>query len=116
MRDGAIGDLLLGGQRSRRTCREGDIRRVRALGGGSDLDLGCYCVSALRVFGGEPQRVNAEAVYDDDGVDLRMVASLRLENGVLGQLDVGLHAHPSRRARAGGLDRARCSCPTRGSG
>ena len=69
---------------------EGDIRRVRDLGGGSYLDLGCYCTSALRLFGGEPQRVYAEAVYDDDGVDLRMVASLRLENGVLGQFDVGL--------------------------
>jgi hypothetical protein len=42
------------------------------------------------LFGGEPQRVHAEAVYDDDGVDLRMAASMRLEHDVLGQLDVGL--------------------------
>ena len=90
VRQGAIGDLLLVRAALTRDVPEGDIRRVRNLGGGSYLDLGCYCASALRLFGGDPQRVHAEAVYDDDGVDLRMVASLRLENGVLGQLDVGL--------------------------
>ena len=90
VRGGAIGDLLLVRAALTVDVPEGDIRRVKSLGGGSFLDLGCYCVSALRLFGGEPQRVHAEAVYDDDGVDLRMVASLRLGNGVLGQLDVGL--------------------------
>ena len=88
--DGAIGDLLLVRAALTVDVPEGDIRRVRGLGGGAYLDLGCYCASALRLFGGEPRRVHAEAVYDDDGVDLRMVASLQLDNGVLGQLDVGL--------------------------
>ncbi len=90
VRGGAIGDLLLVRAALTVDVPEGDIRRVWHLGGGSYLDLGCYCASALRLFGGEPQHVHAEAVYDDEGVDLRMVASLRLQNGVLGQLDVGL--------------------------
>ena len=90
VRAGAIGDLLLVRAALTVDVPEGDIRRVWHLGGGSYLDLGCYCASALRLFGGEPQHVHAEVVYDDEGVDLRMVESLRLQNGVLGQLDVGL--------------------------
>jgi D-xylose 1-dehydrogenase (NADP+, D-xylono-1,5-lactone-forming) len=31
----------------------GDIRRIGALGGCAVLDLGCYCVSANRLFGGQ---------------------------------------------------------------
>ena len=33
-----------------------DIRRNRALGGGALGDLGCYCVSGIRYFAGEPLR------------------------------------------------------------
>jgi xylose dehydrogenase (NAD/NADP) len=35
----------------------GDIRRSAALGGGAVGDQGCSCLSALRLFGGEPVRV-----------------------------------------------------------
>jgi xylose dehydrogenase (NAD/NADP) len=90
VRDGAIGDLLLVRAALTVDVPDGDIRRLRGLGGGASLDLGCYCTSALRLFGGEPRRVYAEAVHDDDGVDPRMVASMLLENGVLGQFDMGL--------------------------
>ena len=69
---------------------EGDIRRDRALGGGAYLDLGCYCVSASRLFGGNPRRLYAETVRDAGGVDLRLAATMRLENDVLAQFDVGL--------------------------
>lgn len=72
------------------TVPESDIRRNPALGGGAYLDLGCYCVSAARLFGGNPERVYAEVVRDANGVDLRLAATMRLENNVLAQLDVGL--------------------------
>jgi len=68
----------------------GDIRRDRALGGGAYLDLGCYCVSAARLFGGNPQRLYAEAVRDASGIDTRLAATMRLGHDVLAQFDVGL--------------------------
>ncbi|XVU21055.1 Gfo/Idh/MocA family protein [Actinoplanes sp. CA-054009] len=68
-----------------------DIRRSVALGGGALLDLGCYCVSATRLFGGPPINVSATYIPDGPGgVDLRVAATLTLANGVLAQFDVGL--------------------------
>jgi D-xylose 1-dehydrogenase (NADP+, D-xylono-1,5-lactone-forming) len=68
-----------------------DIRRSPALGGGALGDLGCYCVSAIRLFAGNPERVWAAQVRDGpDGVDLRMAATLRLPGDVLAQFDVAL--------------------------
>jgi xylose dehydrogenase (NAD/NADP) len=73
----------------------GDIRRSPALGGGALCDLGCYCISAARLFGGHPIRVWAERVLDgaagpDGGVDLRLAATMRLPGQVLALFDVGL--------------------------
>ncbi|SNY75627.1 Oxidoreductase family, NAD-binding Rossmann fold [Paractinoplanes atraurantiacus] len=68
-----------------------DIRRSVALGGGALLDLGCYCVSATRLFGGPPINVSATYIPDGPGgVDLRVAATLTLADGVLAQFDVGL--------------------------
>jgi len=72
----------------------GDIRRTGALGGGAVLDLGCYCISAVRLFGGQPVRVAAARVVDPapgaDGGDLRLSATLALPHDVLAQFDVAL--------------------------
>lgn len=72
----------------------GDIRRTGHLGGGASLDLGCYCLSAIRLFGGEPLRVAAAQVTDTaagaDGGDLRLAATLTMPHDVLAQLDVAL--------------------------
>jgi predicted dehydrogenase len=69
----------------------GDIRRSVELGGGALGDLGCYCVSAIRLFAGEPDLVHASQVRDGPaGVDLRLAATLRLPGDVLAQFDVGL--------------------------
>jgi predicted dehydrogenase len=68
-----------------------DIRRSLELGGGALGDLGCYCASAIRLFAGEPERVWATQVHDDEGgVDLRLAATLRLPADVLAQFDVAL--------------------------
>jgi predicted dehydrogenase len=75
-----------------------DIRRRPEVGGGAIWDLGCYCVSGIRMFGGTPQRVHAEAVLDN-GVDVAMAGTLRCVDAagddVLGLFDVGLE-HPRR--------------------
>ncbi len=55
-----------------------DIRLVPELGGGSLLDVGCYCVSGVRLLaGGEPDRVHGEAVRRRGGVDEVFTAVLR---------------------------------------
>jgi predicted dehydrogenase len=89
--DGAIGRLATVRAALTVNVGPGDIRRSVELGGGALGDLGAYCVSAARLFGGQPERVYAERVRDGaDGVDLRLAATMRLPGEVLANLDVGL--------------------------
>ena len=87
--DGAIGTL-----RSVRTALTvpipaEDIRRSRELGGGVIGDLGCYCVSAIRLFAGQPEQVYAIGLNDDEDVEMRVSATSRHPGGVLSQFDIG---------------------------
>jgi xylose dehydrogenase (NAD/NADP) len=66
-----------------------NVRLQRALEGGALMDVGCYCVSALRLLCGEPERVTGEAVSAGDGVDGRFAGVLRFAGGVLGLFDCG---------------------------
>jgi D-xylose 1-dehydrogenase (NADP+, D-xylono-1,5-lactone-forming) len=92
--DGAIGRLAYIRCALTVDVPPGDIRRTGKLGGGALLDLGCYCVSAIRLFGGQPLRVAAERVVDRaegaEGGDLRLAATLALAGDALGQFDVAL--------------------------
>jgi xylose dehydrogenase (NAD/NADP) len=89
--DGAIGRLATVRAALSVSVAPGDIRRSVELGGGALGDLGCYCVSAIRLFAGEPERVYADQVADGPaGVDLRLAATLRMPGDVLAQFDVGL--------------------------
>src|SRR5215468_9103010 len=90
VREGSIGTLTCIRSALSTTVPADDIRRNRALGGGAYLDLGCYCMSAARLFGGNPLRIYAEAVRDGNGVDTRMAATMRLGHDVLAQFDLGL--------------------------
>ncbi|MGX6601342.1 Gfo/Idh/MocA family protein [Micromonosporaceae bacterium Da 78-11] len=86
--DGVIGRLATIRATLRVTVGVGDIRRSTDPAGGSLGDLGCYCAGAIRLFGGEPSRVTAEAVFD--GVDLRLCGMLRCADDVIGSFDSGL--------------------------
>jgi D-xylose 1-dehydrogenase (NADP+, D-xylono-1,5-lactone-forming) len=66
-----------------------DIRRSRELGGGALGDLGCYCVSAIRLFAGQPEEVYAVGLNDDEDVEMRVSATARHPGGVLSQFDIG---------------------------
>jgi D-xylose 1-dehydrogenase (NADP+, D-xylono-1,5-lactone-forming) len=89
--DGAIGRLAYARAALSVGVAPGDIRRSVELGGGALGDLGCYCVSGIRLFAGEPERVYAEQVADGPGgVDLRLAATLRMPGDVLAQFDIGL--------------------------
>jgi len=92
--DGAIGELAYVRAALTVAARAGDIRRTTALGGGAHLDLGCYCISAIRLFAGHPVRVYAARVLDPapgaEGADLRLSATLQMPDDVLAQFDVAL--------------------------
>jgi D-xylose 1-dehydrogenase (NADP+, D-xylono-1,5-lactone-forming) len=94
VREGAIGDV-----RSVRAefsfalaSDSGDLRWDPELEGGALMDVGCYCVSGLRLLLGEPLRVSAESVIGGpgEGVDARMGAVLRFDGDVLGSFECGI--------------------------
>src|SRR3954470_7850623 len=67
---GALGRVrLVRAAFSFRLADEGDIRLSRAPEGASLMDVGSYCVSAIRLVAGEPLRVSAEQVLGPTGVD-----------------------------------------------
>jgi xylose dehydrogenase (NAD/NADP) len=72
------------------TDRVGDVRLQQALDGGGLMDVGCYCVSAMRLLAGEPERVSGRQVSGGDGVDVRFTGTLSFPGGVLGVFDCGL--------------------------
>jgi predicted dehydrogenase len=68
-----------------------DIRLSSDLEGGGLMDVGCYCVNGTRALAGaEPERVYAEQVIGGEGVDVRLVGTLRFPGGVLAAIDCGL--------------------------
>jgi len=71
----------------------GNVRLQAELDGGALMDVGCYCVSALRLLCGEPERVSAEVV-ERAGVDGRMAGVLRFAGDVLGTFDCGFDVPP----------------------
>lgn len=60
-----------------------DVRGVGPLGGGSLGDVGCYCVSGLRLaFGDEPLRATAVARFAGDGADEELAGVLEFDGGL----------------------------------
>jgi len=72
------------------TDRPDDLRLQAGLDGGGLMDVGSYCVSALRLLGGEPERVSGRQVTGGDGVDMRFAGTMSFGGGVLGSFDCGL--------------------------
>lgn len=89
--DGGIGKLAYIRAALTVSVPPGDIRRSVDLGGGALGDLGCYCVSAARLFAGEPDRVYGVPLADGPGgVDLRGAVTMRMPGGVVAHFDIGL--------------------------
>ncbi len=70
--------------------RENDVRLQAGLDGGGLMDVGCYCVSAVRLIAGEPERVSAEQALGGAGVDVAFAATMRHPNDVISHFDAGL--------------------------
>jgi D-xylose 1-dehydrogenase (NADP+, D-xylono-1,5-lactone-forming) len=67
----------------------GNVRLQGDLDGGALMDVGCYCVSGMRLLAGEPAAVTAQQVVGGNGVDVRFAGTLRWD-GIVGTLDCGL--------------------------
>ena len=67
-----------------------DIRLRPDLDGGSLMDVGCYCVSGLRLVAGEePDLVYGIGVPGPSGVDVRFSGLLHFPSGVVGEFTSG---------------------------
>ena len=67
-----------------------DPRLLPEMEGGALMDVGCYCVSAVRLFAGEPRSVYADYRHDGAAVDLRAGAMLWLGDDVSAQFDCAM--------------------------
>ena len=67
----------------------GDTRFDPALDGGALMDVGCYCISGLRLVAGEPERARGEQVVGPSGVDVAFTGALAFADGIVGHFDCG---------------------------
>lgn len=82
--EGAIGEVRqVVAEFGHRVDDPEDVRIVGSLGGGSLSDVGCYCVSGVRLaFGTEPKRTTAFARYASDGADEELAGVLEFDGGL----------------------------------
>ena len=82
--EGAVGEVMQAvAQFGHRLDDPGDVRGIGSLGGGALGDVGCYCVSGLRLaFGDEPRRTSAYAQFDEEGAERELAAVLEFEAGL----------------------------------
>jgi D-xylose 1-dehydrogenase (NADP+, D-xylono-1,5-lactone-forming) len=86
--DGQIGDLRLIRSSFSFPIEPGDWRLDPARGGGALWDVGCYGLSAARLFAGaEPEAIQALAHFGPSGVDLTLTAELAFPGGVIALID-----------------------------
>ena len=84
LRSGAIGEVRQAvAEFGHRLNDPEDVRGVGSLGGGSLGDVGCYCVSGLRLaFGSEPARATAFGRFDAEDSDRDLGGVLEFEGGM----------------------------------
>jgi D-xylose 1-dehydrogenase (NADP+, D-xylono-1,5-lactone-forming) len=93
--DGAVGRLRLVRAafsfQAAATHGAGDTRFDPELAGGSLMDVGSYCVNAIRLLAGEPEpeRVQGEQVVGESGVDVCFAGILRCPGDVVAHFDCG---------------------------
>lgn len=94
VQDGAIGDVqIMSASFSFRIGNRGDIRLSRELAGGALMDVGCYCINAMRFMTGEePVKAQALARFGaETGIDEEIVGTLEFPSGARGHLDASLN-------------------------
>jgi D-xylose 1-dehydrogenase (NADP+, D-xylono-1,5-lactone-forming) len=66
-----------------------DTRFDPSLDGGALMDVGSYCVNALRLFGSEPERARGEQLVGPSGVDVVFAGTLAFPDDLVGHFDCG---------------------------
>lgn len=80
--------------------RPDDVRLDPSLAGGALMDVGCYAVSAARLFLGEPDRVYARARDSRGaGVDTDLIGILEYDDGATAHVDGSFDAPEVQRYR-----------------
>jgi xylose dehydrogenase (NAD/NADP) len=69
--------------------RSEDVRLNPDLDGGALMDVGCYCVSGTRLFGGEPEIAIGRQVVGPSGVDMRFAGTLVFPGDLIAHFDCG---------------------------
>lgn len=83
-----------------RLSEPSDIRYNPDLGGGALLDAGCYTVSAVRGFLGEPTRAYAHFTDTrDNGVDTEVTGILEYDDGQTARVSTGFDTSNVQRYR-----------------
>jgi predicted dehydrogenase len=71
-----------------------DVRLRADLDGGSLMDVGCYCISGVRLtMGREPDRVHGEQFVGESGVDERFSGLLHFDDDVTASIHSGFHSN-----------------------
>ena len=68
----------------------GNIRLDPELEGGALMDVGCYCLSAIRLIAGEPEVLVGRQVLGGGGVDVSFAGTLSMPGDVLAHFDCGM--------------------------
>lgn len=93
LENGAVGEMQhMHAAFTFRLTRPDNIRFQPDLGGGSLMDVGCYCVNVFRTFANEePVEAQAFARWHINGVDEQMAGTLRFASGITAQFDCALN-------------------------
>ena len=94
--NGEIGDLrVINATFTFTIDSETNIRMDKSMGGGGLMDVGCYCINAMRLITGEePDGGQAFArFHPTTGVDMSAVATLTFPSGIIGHFDCGMETH-----------------------
>jgi len=81
-----------------------DVRALPELDGGALMDVGCYCVSGIRLLAGEPEHVRGEQVTGTTGIDMAFHGTLRCADDVVGQFEASFRSPQRQSLEAVGED------------
>jgi predicted dehydrogenase len=81
-----------------------DVRALPELDGGALMDVGCYCVSGIRLLAGDPEHVRGEQVTGTTGIDMAFHGTLRCPDDVVGQFEASFRSPQRQSLEAVGED------------
>ena len=68
------------------------------------MDVGCYCVSGIRLVAGEPEHVRGEQVTGSTGIDMSFHGTLRCAGDVVGQFEASFRSPRRQRLEVVGTE------------